>query len=313
MEGTGRIAEDGTKKREELRSDDRRTAFLRYHDERLQYAIATGNRSTLLDAALSHKIFTDGNKAYFDGFIDHDRSEISLEQREAAINSSIIMDEYGVTQDEAREALYRLIRTGEIVFIRKYQPKKKKKLYLSVYKHALFARPEWADMLYRGKFRPHGTEKTAKEYEHYLKGNTGQTGQDSDPMWQDSDPMEPQKTVENGDFLSDSAEQNPTQFYNSDSMKIETSMYSSNGAEIPAEDKAVEDAPTASIQPPEVNTIEWFRLYGQFGMMVRDCEDPSEKEQLTDIYHIMGNGATHEKIVACSTLIAYREGHPARA
>lgn len=311
MEMPGRNTENSTKRREDLSSDNRRTAFLRYHGERLKYAIQKGNRSTLLEAAISFEIFTDGNKAYFDGFIDHDRDEISLEYREAAISSTTIIEEYGATLDEAREALKRLESMGEIVFIRKYQPKKK--LYLSVYKHSLFARPEWADMLYRGKFRPHAAKEIASKYKEYLSRNQDQAEQDSDPMEQDSDPMEPQKTAENWDFLSDSTEQNPTQFYNSDSFKIETSMYSSNGAEIPAEDKAAEDAPTASIQPPEVNTMEWFRLYGQFGMMVRDCEDPSVKERLTDIYHIMGNGAKHEKIEACSTLIAYREGHPARA
>ena len=307
MEMPGRNTEDGTKKREELRSDDRRTAFLRYHDERLQYAIATGNRSTLLDAALSHKIFTDGNKSYFDGFIDHDRSEIPLEQREAAINSTIIVKEYGATVDEAREALKRLEQMGEIVFIRKYQPKKKKKLCLSVYKHALFECPEWADMLYKSKFRPHETQKIAKEYGKYSKSKTGQAKQNPDPMEQNPDPMKPQKTVENGDFLDGSAEQNPTQFYKSNSMKTETSIYSNKGAEITVEDKAAEEAPQASIQPPPINSRQWMELnIGIRPAAINSCTDESETAELEKLAYAMRHGATDfAKVDACAEILLH--------
>lgn len=257
------------------------------------------------------------------GWTDHEHGSIPLKKREGALSATHIARALGISTDRAQYSIDRLKERGEIRAARTWQPTSDK--YYTVFNHAAFDDPPtWAKRLFnqweklfapkKRKTRTHKEPTIADEYRAFWNS----TEEKHEPTEEKHEPTNTEKSVESTAFLATGENENTDDYYNTNSITKVSVVLDSNKAECsPVDDKAVEEAPQASIQPPEINSMAWLKLYTAFGLMVRDCEDPAQKEQLTEFHHVMRNGATDERRAACSKLMAYRDritaAAPARA
>lgn len=288
---------------------------------RRQEENGTKTHRYIIDAAASLDVFRVAYRSCTEkGWIDHEHGNIPLSKREGALTAAHLSRAFGISNGRAEQTLHRLKERGEIRAAGAWQPSPN--VYYTKFKHAVFDEPPaWALKLFtRGKklfSAKTGTHEQQKIIEEY-KAFWNSTEEKQEPTQEKQEPTEAEKSLENTAFSSPGENKNTDDYYNTNSITKVSVVLDSNKAECsPVDDKAVEEAPQASIQPPEINSMAWLKLYTAFGLMVRDCEDPAQKEQLTEFHHVMRNGATDERRAACSKLMAYRDritaAAPARA
>ena len=261
----------------------------------------------IIDAVGGLDVFRIAYRSCTDrGWTDHEHGNIPLQKREGALSAAHISRALDVSTDRAQYSIDRLKERGEIRAVRTWQPTSNK--YYTVFNHAAFDDPPtWAKRLFnqwgklfapkKRKTRTHKEPTIADEYRAFWNS----TEEKHEPTEEKHEPTNTKKSVESTAFLETGENENPDVYYKSDMIQEVTNTVTN----IPP--TGAEEVTDTSIQPPEINSMAWFKLYTSFGLMVRDCEDPAQKEQLTEFHHVMRNGATDERRAACSKLMAYRD------
>lgn len=301
--------------------------YLEFILNELQYGInhQEGNNpgstnAKIIDAAASLDIFLAAYRSCSDrGWTDHLHGGIRLDKRQGASSAAHLHRTLGITEKQGEHALARLKDRGEIRAAGKRQPTPRK--YYTLYHHAALDDPPiWGKRLFSAKAGTHAYAEKAGEYKAFWNIQDESKDEKREPVDEKREPIDEQESVEKREIFETPESEKGEVIYKSNGIEEVSIVYDTNTPTEPtpaAPVEAVDEAPTASVQPPEINSMAWLKLYTAFGLMVRDCEDPAQKEQLTEFYHVMRNGATDERRAACSKLMAYRDritaAAPARA
>lgn len=285
---------------------------------RRQEEAGTKAHRFIIDATDGLDVFRIAYRSCADrGWNDHEHGNIPLQKREGALSAAHIARALGISVDRAQYSIDRLKERGEIRAARTWQPTSDK--YYTVFNHAAFDDPPtWGKRLFarwcqlfnpqKRKTRTQEEPTIAQEYRAFWDSTEDETEEKHGPTGEEYGPTEAGKSIESSALLATGENKNTDDYYNTNSITKVSVVLDSNKAECsPVEDKAVEDAPTASIQPPPINSRQWMELNIRIiPAAINGCTDEAETAELEKLADTMRHGNTNfAKVDACAEILLH--------